>query len=162
MATTEGMSEDSRLDKDEPRTDCLAWGGVSCLLKTTPALQTNCTTILPCTQQQEAAPSWCCVQDLLSQTRSHSAGPVDSEREGVCYLFTPVSLHWQPSGANSTEDLVVTLRVPVVFVGRYGKIVSTKAILDKTTNKCKGEALLQLVHGTNAFDISSLNINALC
>lgn len=23
---------------------------------------------------------------------------------------------------------------------RYGKIVSTKAILDKTTNKCKGEA----------------------
>lgn len=24
---------------------------------------------------------------------------------------------------------------------RYGKIVSTKAILDKTTNKCKGEQL---------------------
>lgn len=24
---------------------------------------------------------------------------------------------------------------------RYGKIVSTKAILDKTTNKCKGERL---------------------
>lgn len=28
-----------------------------------------------------------------------------------------------------------------VFFCRYGKIVSTKAILDKTTNKCKGELL---------------------
>lgn len=28
--------------------------------------------------------------------------------------------------------------IPLFF--RYGKIVSTKAILDKTTNKCKGEA----------------------
>lgn len=27
---------------------------------------------------------------------------------------------------------------PVSCLGRYGKIVSTKAILDKTTNKCKG------------------------
>lgn len=27
------------------------------------------------------------------------------------------------------------------FFCRYGKIVSTKAILDKTTNKCKGELL---------------------
>ena len=27
----------------------------------------------------------------------------------------------------------------LLMFSRYGKIVSTKAILDKTTNKCKGE-----------------------
>lgn len=33
------------------------------------------------------------------------------------------------------------LNTAVLFFCRYGKIVSTKAILDKTTNKCKGELL---------------------
>ena len=35
----------------------------------------------------------------------------------------------------------------VFFSLRYGKIVSTKAILDKTTNKCKGEKTAVLGDG---------------
>jgi len=70
-------------------------------------------------------------------------------------MLTPVVRHPEESGyvsmhvvgADSSLCPTVTSAVIDPFFSlcflpcpqRYGKIVSTKAILDKTTNKCKGE-----------------------
>lgn len=60
---------------------------------------------------------------------------------------------WRKNVGSSTR---IGLSVPApgaslcVFLSlRYGKIVSTKAILDKTTNKCKGEKTAALVLGSS-------------
>ncbi|TKC49259.1 hypothetical protein EI555_004870 [Monodon monoceros] len=46
-------------------------------------------------------------------------------------------LHWEESRSKEEDDLVMIGHMPFAEL-IYGKIVSTKAILDKTTNKCKG------------------------
>ena len=133
--------------KDRFRTNCFwPWGAVSCLSKTTPG--NRVTVQQPALADKdrwvEADRVFCDTSNYIKKTQL---------KENV-FMFTPVVM--QPEevqcrvgmhvvGADScccplvTSPVIDPVYFPPVYPRRYGKIVSTKAILDKTTNKCKGK-----------------------
>ena len=58
----------------------------------------------------------------------------------VCLLFWPAK---PPQGVSIFFTLILFYDCPYIFfpTNRYGNIISTKAILDKNTNKCKGKCI---------------------
>lgn len=85
-------------------------------------------------------------------TERHAAGPGVAVQNQFVYTRTAAMHHRQGSGqyvstvsavdpgarqrpASASSNLLTN---PPLFRCRYGNIISTKAILDKTTNKCKG------------------------